>query len=387
MAWRGTESRRRGDSGSETGNGDCGSVSGMGEFAFIIHPVTGAKDMARKYPFLRVLPESVLEALLKRMSPKVISEITGVRSAVGAEAHGWFVGCPLTPRQFLDLPQDFVLDKIIRAAQVARDLGAKVVGLGAMTAVVADAGLTVDRSVDIAVTTGNSYTVWTAVEGAKRAAQMMGARVEEAQVAVMGATGSIGQVCVRIMAQEVPVVTLIGRSEERLAGLAASVDGKAQVKYTTDAAAGLREADIVITVTSAVDTVVPGEALKPGAVVCDVARPRDVSRQVAEQRPDVLVIEGGAVEVPGEADFHFNFGFPPKTAYACMAETMILALEQRYESFSLGRALSLGQVREIAALGEKHGFKLAGFRSFERQVTEEHIAAVREAAGLSRRPA
>ena len=359
----------------------------MGEFAFIIHPVTGAKDMARKYPFLRVLPESVLEMLLKRMSPKPVSEITGVRSAVGAEAHGWFVGCPFTPRQFLDLPQDLVMEKIIRAARVAQDLGAKVVGLGAMTAVVGDAGVTVGRSVDIAVTTGNSYTVWTAVEGAKRAARMMGARVEEAQVAVMGATGSIGQVCVRIMAEEVPVVTLIGRSEERLAELAASVDGKAQVKYTTDAAAGLRDADIVITVTSAVDTVVPGEALKPGAVVCDVARPRDVSRQVAAQRPDVLVIEGGAVEVPGPVDFHFNFGFPPKTAYACMAETMILALEQRYESFSLGRALSVDQVREIAALGEKHGFKLAGFRSFERQVTEEHIATVRKAARQSRRPA
>jgi predicted amino acid dehydrogenase len=197
----------------------------------------------------------------------------------------------------------------------------------------------------------------------------------------MGATGSIGQVCVRIMAEQAPVVTLIGRDEPRLADLAASVDGKAEVRYTTDPAAGLKDADIVIAVTSAVDTVVPGEALKRGAVVCDVARPRDVSAKVARERPDVLVIEGGAVEVPGPVDFHFNFGFPPRTAYACMAETMILALEERYENYSLGRDLSLGRVKEIAALAEKHGFKLAGFRSFERQVTEEYIEGVRRAAG------
>jgi predicted amino acid dehydrogenase len=352
----------------------------MGEFAFIIHPVTGAKDAARKYPALRLLPERVLEIVLKRMSPRPISEITGIESKTGAEAHGWFVGCPLTPRQFLDLPEDFVIAKIVRAARVAQDLGARIVGLGAMTSVVGDAGVTVDRSVDIAVTTGNSYTVWTAVEGAKKAAALMGIDLAEAKVAVMGATGSIGQVCVRIMAEEAPLVTLIGRNEARLAEFAASVDGKAQIGYTTDPAAGLRDADIVIAVTSAVDTVVPGEALKPGAVVCDVARPRDVSKRVARERPDVLVIEGGAVGVPGEVDFHFNFGFPPKTAYACMAETMILALEERYESYSLGRELSV----EIAALAEKHGFTLAGFRSFERQVTEDTIEAVRKAAGRGR---
>jgi len=353
----------------------------MGEFAFIIHPVSGAKDAARKYPVLQVLPEWVLEWLLKRMRPKPVSDITGVRSKTGAEARGWFVGCPLTPRQFVELPQDFVLRKIIRAAQVAQEVGAKVVGLGAMTAVVGDAGVTVAKNVDIAVTTGNSYTVWTAVEGAKRAAALMGTDLSQAQVAVMGATGSIGQVCVRIMAEEAPAVTLIGRNEPRLAELAASVDGKADIKYTTDPAAGLRDADIVITVTSSVDTVVPGEALKPGAVVCDVARPRDVSKKVAQERPDVLVIEGGAVEVPGDVDFHFNFGFPPKMAYACMAETMILALEERYESYSLGRDLSLDRVREIAALAQKHGFELAGFRSFEKQVTAEYIEGVKRAAG------
>jgi predicted amino acid dehydrogenase len=87
------------------------------------------------------------------------------------------------------------------------------------------------------------------------------------------------------------------------------------------------------------------------------------------------------VEVPGEVDFHFNFGFPPKTAYACMAETMILALEERYESYTLGRDLTVEQAKEMAALGQKHGFQLAGFRSFDRQVTEEYIEGVKKAAG------
>ena len=44
--------------------------------------------------------------------------------------------------------------------------------------------------------------------------------------------------------------------------------------------------------------------------------------------------------------------FLPKTSYACMAETMILALEGRFENYSLGRDLTVSQVKEIARLGE-----------------------------------
>jgi hypothetical protein len=41
----------------------------------------------------------------------------------------------------------------------------------------------------------------------------------------------------------------------------------------------------------------------------------------------------------------------------------------------------LERVREIAGLAAKHGFRLAGFRSFERQVTQEYIEGVKKAAG------
>jgi len=89
------------------------------------------------------------------------------------------------------------------------------------------------------------------------------------------------------------------------------------------------------------------------------------------------VIEGGMVQVPGPVDFGFDFGFPPGKAYACMAETMILALEGRYEDYTLGKDIKLEQVEEIARLATKHGFRLAGFRSFERAVTEEQIDRIR----------
>lgn len=182
-----------------------------------------------------------------------------------------------------------------------------------------------------------------------------------------------------VMAREVRSMTLVARNERKLEELAAKIlyDTGLAVKVTSDSKKALRSGDIILTVTSAVDTVIEPEDLKSGAVVCDVARPRDVSKRVAEVRDDVLVIEGGVVEIPGDVEFNLNFGFPPKTAYACMAEAMVLALENRYESYTLGRELTIKQVEEIAALAKKHGFKLGGFRSFGRAITTQEIDKIK----------
>jgi len=146
----------------------------------------------------------------------------------------------------------------------------------------------------------------------------------------------------------------------------------------------LKEAQLILTVTSAIHDVVRPEHLQPGSVVCDVARPRDVSAMVAAVRDDILVIDGGMVDVPGPVDFHFNFGFPAGKAYACMAETIALALEGRFEDYTLGKHLTRARVEEIDMIAKKHGFRLSGFRSFEKEVTTQQIEAVRRNAKNAR---
>lgn len=356
----------------------------MRTFAFMIHAMD-TSDVARKYPVARYLPDRVVEAVLRRMPPVVASEITGVRSP-HAEIRGWFVGCTLTARQMLSLPEPVVLDKIIRTGRLAQRLGAQLLGLGAFTKVVGDAGVSVARALDIPVTTGNSYTVATAIEGAREAARLMGHDFSTANVAVVGASGAIGSACAHLLARDVRYLTLVGRSAPRLEVLAQKLMAEygLAAAIATDLSGTLRRADVVIAVSSALEAIIQPDDLKPGAVVCDVARPRDVSEAVRAARDDVLVIDGGVVEVPGDVDFGLDFGFPPRTTMACMAETMILALEGRLESFTLGRSLTVQQVDEISRLAKKHGFRLAGFRSFERPLEEEAIAAIRRRAQARR---
>lgn len=347
----------------------------MTRFAFIIHPLT-PKDAARKYPVLGLLPDSAVEYLLLRKRPAIVSHITGIESPTGAKTEGWFVGCPLTPRQMVHkLPLEFVYERILEGIELAHREGAEIVGLGAFTSVVGDGGLTIAQRSPIPVTTGNSYTVATAIQGALEACRLIGVDTQRAVLAVVGATGSIGKTCAQVMAPQFSRTVLVGRELERTEAVVPLVPRSVA---TTDVEA-LREADCVVSVTSSDTAIIEPHHLKSGCVVCDVARPRDVSVRVGKERSDVLVIEGGVVRVPGNPQFNFYFGFPPATAYACMSETMMLALEGRAESFTLGKEVSVAQVEETIRLAAKHGFELAGFRSFEKAVDSKHIERARAA--------
>lgn len=356
-------------------------------FAFIIHPIRIKQDVARKFPLLgRILSEGQINYFSRFFPPLYISEVTGVRSvATGHELKGWLIAVPYTPPTMMTLPDYEVYNKIVAAGHLAERLGAKILGLGAYTSIVGDAGQTIADRLDIPVTTGDSYTVVMAVEAVHEAARRMDIDISQATVAVVGATGAIGKTCAQMLAAQCDRLRLIGRREEAVHAVAEMCEGqKADLLPSTDINT-IYDADLVLTVTNALTAIIEPKHLKPGAVVCDVARPRDVSRKVAQERDDVLVIEGGMVEVPGPVDFHFNFGFPPKMSYACMAETMALALEQRYEDYTIGKDIAVSKANEIAHIASHHGFRLGGFRSFEEAVSDETIAAVRERAAMTRK--
>ncbi|MEA3339533.1 MAG: shikimate dehydrogenase [Chloroflexota bacterium] len=333
----------------------------MGSFACVIHPVSPKQDVARKYPLLaKVLPTPLVHFFSRFWPPVYLSRITGVRSeATGKEIEGWLLACPLTAAQMMRSPPQTAYKKIIQTGELAQELGADIVGLLAFTSVIGDGGMTVAQNLDIPVTTGRSLTIAAAVEGLEKAARYQEIQPETATAAVVGATGSIGLACARLLAPTVAEMLLVGHSDSHLVRAEAQIrkSGARRVRISTNIGA-IREADMVLSATNTTRPIILPEHLKRGAAVCDVALPPDVSPRVTQERDDVLVIDGGVMDVPGEVDFHFNFGLAPGKAYACMAETIVLALEGRHESYSLGKQMQVEHVREIAKLARKHGFRL-----------------------------
>ena len=75
----------------------------------------------------------------------------------------------------------------------------------------------------------------------------------------------------------------------------------------------------------------------------------------------------------------------PGVVYACLAETVALALEGRYETFTVGRAIEWEKVKEIYQLGLRHGMRLAAISGVNGVYTDEDFARVRQLALAARR--
>ncbi|MGA8534588.1 MAG: hypothetical protein WB615_10810 [Candidatus Tumulicola sp.] len=366
----------------------------MNKFCFVIHPLS-LEDVARYEPGAKGKGEPIMRKIMEWMPPWAVAHVTGVRAPDGRETEGWFVSAPLLPEQMIDFPREEVYGRILAAIQIGVDLGAQVAGLGAFTAVVGDAGVTINARSPIPVTTGNSLTIGAGVASFFRGAHEMGIDPATATAAVIGATGSIGSACVHLIAPKVKHVILVARNETRLRKFYETTGAglECETSYTTNVSDAVARAQLVLTATSSTQDVIQPEQLQTGAVVCELSLPHDVSRRVALERPDVLVTEGGNVSVPGTPRFErvrergsdFDLNLPPRTALACMSETMVLALEGRLEPYTLGRGIDLQKVIEMNAMAKRCGFAPAGMRAFDTAVTPERILAIRGAAEARRR--
>ncbi len=361
----------------------------MAKFCFVIHPLS-FDDVVRYEPGAKGKGRPIVAKILEWMPSYAAAHVTGVRTPDGRETEGWFVAAPLLPAQMLELPREAVYERILRAIDVGRDLGAQIAGLGAFTGVIGDGGVTIAARASMPVTTGNSLTIAAGIASLFRGADAMGIDAPSATAVVVGATGSIGSACVRLIAPRVARVVMVARNATRLEKLHATLAAElpCALEWTTDLSAAVRRGELVLTATSSTQDVVHPEDLVTGAVVCELSLPHDVSRRVALERPDVLVIEGGNMRVPGtprfarvrEPERDFDLGLPPSTALACMSETMVLALDERLESYTLGRGIDVEKVREIEAMAHRDGFALADMRAFDAAISRKQLARIRAAA-------
>jgi acetylornithine/succinyldiaminopimelate/putrescine aminotransferase/predicted amino acid dehydrogenase len=407
-----------------------------GRWGFIAHPL----DFRSYIDFdesLKQYSDAEVEELVLRLNDarinlttsSMVMGATRVHADTSATAHGEILAVPYTADELLELPGAAAVAQVREAVELARDRGARIVGLGAFTSVVTKNGLYL-KDCGVSLTTGNSFTVASAVESVFQAASALHLRVPDVRIAMVGATGSIGRAVSLLLSEEAGQLVLVGnpahpqRSLERLRAVGRDIvlrlsrmlregrrfapnslgdtlatlgAGRAdapesaveewlhalqrsgRLECTADPASQLVRADLIITATSSTRVLVTPENLKPGAVVCDVSRPSNVSPLVRQNRPDVLVLDGGIIEVPRQQDLGIAFGLAPGLTYACMAETMILSLEQRYQDGSMGDELHEDFIQEIRQLARKHGFRVAAPRSDGRRLEASDWARIARA--------
>ncbi len=375
----------------------AGPVPPKRKFAFIIHPLSISNLFL--HPALRPFQQvtkpvlGLIEKGITRLPGMRYGKITGIRSDFdGTGVDGIIYTIFDTPKQLLRADPEDVYDKLVAITEKALAEGADIIGLGAFTKIVGDAGVTVANRSPIPVTTGNSLSAASTLWAARVASEKMGflkpyksGRRISGTAMIIGATGSIGAVSSKLLARVASRLIITGPRPEKLIELRDEINKlvpNTEVLIATNSSRYADECDLIVVSTSATDgNVLKLAKVKPGCVICDVSRPLSFTAEETMSRPDVLIIESGELHLPG-LDVHIScdIGLDESVVYACLAETALLALERRYESFTLSRNINFQKVMEIYDMAKKHGARLASIRGPLGLITDQEIALCREHA-------
>ncbi len=347
------------------------------KFAFVVHPVSESHKMFRlddggEFRKLwnggsAIAISDYLQAWMAANANRrqglsdvvVVDEMLNLYSKNGTSTEGRLYQVPMLASEIKD-DTTAAMEYIERAVDMAADWGAEIIGLGSMTGIVGGQGQYIADRSRVAITTGNSLTVFSALENLSRVCEELGIDLLGETVAIVGIPGSIATAAARMLARHVGRLILVARRKNRRAE---EVAQRLDAELLYDIPTALSRTHIVLSATST-GACIEQRDLRSGSIVIDVGVPADVRGRQAE-REDVLIVSGGLARIPEAMSrdcifLGFYYGIVP----SCLAETMNLALEGRAENYSLGRDLEPAKIRSIGKSAQLNGFDFSQVFSF-----------------------
>jgi predicted amino acid dehydrogenase len=332
----------------------------MKKFAFLVHPrISAREDMGKVFFPFYFFPERILQGLTPFLNPVARGKVCFKNNK---EIIGWIIVIPLLAKQILYFPRDLVFKKILKGIELAKRLGVEIVGLGEFIASVTQGGKDLVRKVEgITIINGKSLTAGVSFKAIEEISKIKDINLKKERVAIIGAGGSIGRgISFLFLEKNIPLI-LIDKTK-KIEDLKKSFNSFNDCEIS-DQISLIKEARIVIVATSSVDQIIKPDYLKKEAIIYDLTQPRNTSPNILKERKDVIIIDGGIIDTPC-IDYGMDIGLKKNQAYACLAETIICALEDIKEDY-VGHATS-ESAKKMLNLMEKYQdyFKLNIFQSF-----------------------
>ncbi len=341
-------------------------------FSFILHLLL-PEEIERNGMSSELIPYGVsvdkeVETMLKQAQIVEYGSSMQITSQNGESCTGnnWII--PLTPQGILQ-NQNLALEMTINACQIAQEQGAEIIGLALMLGKIGRRGLDIRQRVDIPMTNGDSYLVFNCLQVLMRLLNFFEWEPKKVKVAIYGFPSTIGTLLTECLLSLGTNITLIAKPTRHAQRLINQISNKyhASLELAHSIKEAQKDCKVIFTV-GAEGQIVNVDKLAKPAIIIDVSFPRNALIRGKE----ALVIDAGMVSLAGRS---LNVsGFYPNKVLPCLAELIILSLEERREDYSLGKNLTLGKVEEIGNLAQKYGVEVDALYSFGKPIDMEYLS-------------
>lgn len=366
----------------------------MNKFGFIAHPMNH-----EEFQFLKLMNHTQNFIDLKgsfQCLNKIMKEAGNIGRFIGEKSNGVTfleIDCISTKYGKASgvicclpvMPKDILEDQaksFQQIKEIAEDLilnhKVDIIGLGGFTGILGNRGQDFNEMFGVPFTTGNIFTAYNGIAALDHLIEQYGLSVANTPITIVGFPGSIATLIAEELSKRSEgrqKLILVGRGtdkylnkmieESKYIGKNTSV-----INNITDA---LKQGKIIVTATSS-GNIIDINSLSSGSIVIDIAAPRDVIKP-EQKRKDVLIIDGGRCGFDDTVQWEDNIftSFVRNNLYGCILETVLLALDNRLEAFSVGRNLSIDNLEKVDGISKKHGFIITNLYSFNEKLDESTI--------------
>ncbi|MFA5361878.1 MAG: SRPBCC family protein [Candidatus Omnitrophota bacterium] len=340
------------------------------------------KALKKLNPEYKIPSREFLDKLYHLTPSFKLCDIKDFKSKSGDSVNGCLVVATFIP-DMIEKDMWLIFSKVVKACKIAEKNGVGIVTIGGFSSITEELmGHEISKEVDVPVTTGNTFAAVTVIDSVLKAAELINLDLSGVKMTIIGGTGDLGSACARVFADKVSQLTITGRTKTKLHNLYSELakKHKAKIAVSFDNKEAVKNADIVITAASASVSILDIDWFKPGAIVCDMGYPRNIS-PFSKQRDDILIFCGGLTKSPHPFLVPLDIGLPAENIiYGCFAEGIILSLEKNYNNYSCGKGnIFPDRIDEMRSLGKKHGFETADFYWGDKITDAALIEKVREA--------
>jgi predicted amino acid dehydrogenase len=367
------------------------------DFGHIIH-YGYPEDLYREYNFIEHMSTMRSHQWRQGSFPIVneiiVRNIPSCNKSTKSEIRGWGI---IITNYTQELIEDNKLRKrkIFQAAKLAEKMGAKMVGMGGLVASFAQGGQWLSEQLPgIGFTTGHAYTIANIMEIFSQAAARVQLAIPKTTVAIVGAAGSIGSGCAKLIGEYNPrkliLIDLnnfnISARLNEIASYVRRVNKRTDIKISTKIS-DISMADVIIVATNSTTSVIKNKYLKPGAIIIDDSFPKNVSRKTMERNKDILLLEGGMIRLPLSVEVLSARNMPDlmdapltrliscKETYGCIAETLTLSIYRHRRNYGLGYADPV-LAKQILSRARKVGFSAAPLQCFDESIDEKRFQRI-----------